>query len=42
MNKVEFFANNVSKEMQGLEVRGFAIWTVNRAEDGPFKCYKYT
>lgn len=28
--------------MQGIEVSGFAIWSVNREGDGPFKSYKYT
>ncbi|KAL4489277.1 hypothetical protein ABPG72_006341 [Tetrahymena utriculariae] len=42
IEKVSFNANNVTKEMQGLEVSGFAIWSVNREGDGPFKCYKYT
>ncbi|KAL4455783.1 hypothetical protein ABPG74_003193 [Tetrahymena malaccensis] len=42
IEKVSFSANNVTKEMQGLEVSGFAIWSVHREGDGPFKCYKYT
>ena len=42
INRVPFSAQNVTKEMQGLEVTGFAIWSVNREGDGPFKCYKYT
>lgn len=28
--------------MQGLEISGFAIWSVFRDGEGPFKCYKYT
>jgi hypothetical protein len=28
--KVNFKANNVTKEMQGVEVSGFAIWSVHR------------
>lgn len=27
--------------MQGIEISGFAVWTVYREEDGPFRCYKY-
>lgn len=42
IERIKFSARNVTKEMQGLEVEGFAIWSVNREEDGPFKCYKYT
>lgn len=42
IERVVFSARNVTKEMQGLEVEGFAIWSVNREGDGPFKCYKYT
>ncbi|CAL5998523.1 SPFH_domain/Band 7 family protein [Hexamita inflata] len=42
IQRIEFSANNVTKEMQGIEVSGFAIWSVNREGDGPFKSYKYT
>ena len=27
--------------MQGVEITGFAFWSVYRNEDGPFRCYKY-
>lgn len=27
--------------MQGVQITGFAFWTVFREEDGPFRCYKY-
>lgn len=27
--------------MQGMNITGVAFWSVNRQEDGPFKCYKY-
>ena len=27
--------------MQGVEINGFAFWSVYRDEDGPFRCYKY-
>jgi len=27
--------------MQGIEVNGFAIYAVNRKDDGPLKYYKY-
>jgi len=41
VEKVEFRANNVTKEMQGVIIEGFAFWSVNRENDGPFRCYKY-
>lgn len=41
VEKVEFRANNVTKEMQGVIITGFAFWSVFRDEDGPFRCYKY-
>ena len=41
MEKVYFSANNVTEEMQGINITGFAFWCVNRERDGPFKCYKY-
>lgn len=39
---MEFSAENATKEMQGVEVKGFAIWEVNSNDDGPFNCYKYS
>lgn len=41
VEQVEFTANNVTKEMQGVVITGFAFWSVYRDEDGPFRCYKY-
>ena len=41
VEKVEFRANNVTKEMSGVIITGFAFWSVFRDEDGPFRCYKY-
>lgn len=41
VERVEFTANNVTKEMQGVIITGFAFWTVYREEDGPFRCYRY-
>ena len=41
VEKVEFKANNVTKEMSGVVITGFAFWSVYRNEDGPFRCYKY-
>ena len=38
---ISFSANNVTKEMQGVDIQGFAVWSVFREDDGPFRCYKY-
>lgn len=27
--------------MQGVNIAGFAFWSVYRDDDGPFRCYKY-
>jgi hypothetical protein len=32
---------NITEEMQGISIEGFAFWSVNKDKDGPFKCYKY-
>jgi len=41
VSQVQFSANNVTKEMQGVDIQGFAFWSVYRDEDGHFRCYKY-
>ena len=41
VERVYFEANNVTVEMQGIVIEGFAFWSVYRDEDGPFRCYKY-
>ncbi len=41
VHRVEFRAMNVTVEMQGVSIEGYAFWSVYREEDGPFKCYKY-
>lgn len=41
VEQVKFKANNVTKEMQGVVINGFAFWSVYREDDGPFRCYKY-
>lgn len=41
IQRVEFSAKNVTREMQGVQIEGVAFWSVNRNDDGPFKCYKY-
>lgn len=40
INEVNFSAQQVTAEMQGVEVRGNIIWSVYRDGDGPFRCYK--
>lgn len=41
IQRVEFSARNVTKEMQGVQIEGIAFWSVYRYENGPFNCYKY-
>ena len=38
--KVKFRVEQVSREMQGVVVSGFALWSVQRTDDGPFRAYK--
>lgn len=40
IHEVKFEAEQVTAEMQGIEVSGVLIWSVYREEDGPFRCYK--
>lgn len=40
VNKVEFATQQVTTEMQGVQVSGALIWTIYRLGDGPFKAYK--
>jgi regulator of protease activity HflC (stomatin/prohibitin superfamily) len=40
IGQVNFIAEQVSSEMQGVRVTGMLIWSVYRDEDGPFRCYK--
>jgi len=39
IQNVTFTANQVSAEMQGVEVSGMLIWSVYRKEDGPMRIY---
>ena len=41
LETIHFEAQQVTKEFQGIEISGFAVWSVNREGDGPFKYYKY-
>lgn len=38
--KVNFCAEQVTSEMQGVRVSGMLVWTVNRIGQGPFNAYK--
>jgi hypothetical protein len=37
---VNFSAQQVTKEKQGIELKGIIIWSIFREGDGPFKAYK--
>lgn len=41
INKVRFAAQQVTQEMQGIEVSGIIIWSIYREKDGPLKAFKY-
>ena len=41
IHKVQFKAQQVTKEMQGIEVSGFVVWVIYREDEGPFKAYKH-
>ena len=41
IHKVQFQAQQVTREMQGIQVSGFVVWVVYRDDDGPFRAYKY-
>jgi hypothetical protein len=40
LQRVAFSAQQVTHDMAGVEVRGFALWTVDGAGDGPFRAYR--
>jgi regulator of protease activity HflC (stomatin/prohibitin superfamily) len=40
LNQVTFNVEQVTEEMQGVNVSGMLIWSVYREDDGPFRCYK--
>lgn len=40
LNKVNFAAEQVTREMQGVGVKGVLIWTIFREGDGPYKAYR--
>merc|ERR1719158_2618899 len=41
LQKVSFRAQQVTREMQGIEVSGFASWVVYREDSGPLKAYRH-
>jgi flotillin len=40
VNMVNFSTEQVTKEMQGVTVRGMIVWSIRRTDDGPFNAYK--
>jgi hypothetical protein len=40
VNKVTFTTNQITDEMQGLEVSAMLVWTIHREGDGPMKAFK--
>lgn len=40
VNMVNFSTEQVTKEMQGVTVRGMLVWSIRRTDDGPFNAYK--
>ena len=41
VNKVVVAVEQITDEMQGLELKAMIVWTINRVGDGPLKAYKY-
>ena len=41
ISKVNFSAQQVTKEVQGVEINGALIWSVFREKDGPLKAFRY-
>lgn len=40
INKVEFQCQQVTKEMQGIQINGSIIWSIYRMDEGPYIAYK--
>lgn len=40
LRTVNFTANQVTNEMQGVEVSGALVWSIYNTDDGPLKCFK--
>lgn len=41
LQKVPFAATQVTKEMQGVEIQGFAVWSIYRKGDGPVRAMRF-
>jgi len=41
VHQVNFTAEQVSAEMQGIMVNGMIIWSILRDKEGPMNAYKY-
>eukprot|EP00341_Mesodinium_pulex_P000497 CAMPEP_0116932092 /NCGR_PEP_ID=MMETSP0467-20121206/28220_1 /TAXON_ID=283647 /ORGANISM="Mesodinium pulex, Strain SPMC105" /LENGTH=300 /DNA_ID=CAMNT_0004612685 /DNA_START=187 /DNA_END=1089 /DNA_ORIENTATION=+ len=41
VHKVNFSTQQVTKEMQGLEVSGMMVWGIYREQDGPMRAYRH-
>lgn len=39
VHQVDFTTEQVTNEMQGVQVSGMIVWSINRQGDGPFKAY---
>lgn len=40
MRNVEFEAEQVTKEIQGVKLKGFCTWSIYREGDGPYRAYR--
>ena len=40
LRTVDFSANQVTSEMQGVEVNGTLVWTIFKNNNGPLTCFK--
>jgi len=40
VNKVNFQTQQITSEMQGLEVSAMIVWTIFREDDGPMRAFK--
>jgi len=40
MQNVNFSCDQVTREVQGVGVKGFATWSIFRLDDGPYRAYK--
>lgn len=40
VHKVDFSTQQVTQEMQGLEVSGMIVWSIYRIDEGPMKAFK--